>query len=103
MSAVKGNVLKFTDLKVWQAGHKLVVFVYQKTEKFPKTDTFGLSSQMQRSAVSVTSNIAEGFGRQAKNDKKHFYIMARASLTELQNQLLIARDTTKLKITNTRK
>jgi len=86
----------FTDLDVWKKGHELVLLTYKLTERFPKSDTFGLSSQMQRAAISITSNIAEGFGRQAKNDKKHFYIIARASLTELQNQLIIARDTGKI-------
>ena len=51
---------------------------------------------MERCAVSITSNIAEGFGRQTSQDKKHFYIMARGSAYELQNQLLIARDTKKI-------
>ena len=53
---------------------------------------FGLASQMQRAAVSVTSNIAEGFSRQSNKDKSHFYTMALGSLTELQNELLLARD-----------
>ena len=59
---------------------------------FPVQEQFGLTSQMRRSAVSVTSNIAEGFSRQTTNDKLHFYSIALGSLTELQNQLLIARD-----------
>lgn len=51
---------------------------------------------MERAAISITSNIAEGFGRQTTNDKRHFYIMARGSVYELQNQLLIARDTERI-------
>lgn len=57
---------------------------------------FGITSQMQRSSLSVSSNIAEGFGRQSKKDTLHFYIMARGSLTELQNQLIVCRDTNKI-------
>ncbi len=53
---------------------------------------FGLSSQMQRAAASITSNIAEGFSRQTDKDKLHFYTMSQGSLTELQNELLIAKD-----------
>jgi len=86
----------FTELNAWQQSHKLAVEIYKITESFPKSDSFGLSQQMQRAALSVTSNIAEGFGRQTNADTIHFYIMARASLIELQNQLLLARDTGKL-------
>lgn len=86
----------FTELNAWQEAHKLAVEIYKTTESLPKTDSFGLAQQMQRAALSVTSNIAEGFGRQTKADTIHFYIMARASLIELQNQLLLARDTGKI-------
>ncbi|MFA6554070.1 MAG: four helix bundle protein [Candidatus Paceibacterota bacterium] len=86
------KIQKFTDLVVWQEGHKLVLMIYKTTRKFPKSEIFGLVSQMQRSAVSVTSNIAEGFGRRAYKERSHFYYIAQGSLTELKNQLLIARD-----------
>lgn len=66
--------------------------VYELTKKFPEDEKFGLVSQMRRAAVSITSNIAEGFSRDSYTDKKHFYVMSHSSLTELQNQLLIARD-----------
>lgn len=86
------KIQSFTDLKAWQAGHELAVFVYSAVKNFPSSEAYGLTSQMQRAAVSVTSNIAEGFSRASAADKKHFYIMAKGSLTELQNQLLLARD-----------
>ncbi|MFZ3032016.1 MAG: four helix bundle protein [Candidatus Moraniibacteriota bacterium] len=86
------KIVKFTDLDAWKQGHKLVLFVYQLTKEFPKEEIFGLVSQMRRCAVSITSNIAEGFSRRSFKDKVHFYVMAQGSLTELQNQLLIARD-----------
>ena len=85
------KVTKFTDLIAWQEGHQLVVAVFTSTATYPGK-YIALSSQMQRAAVSITSNIAEGFGRQSYADKKHFYVVARGSLTELQNQILIARD-----------
>jgi four helix bundle protein len=88
----------FTDLETWQEGHKLVVQTYKL---LPGNDS--LSTQMQRAAVSVTSNIAEGFGRQLLKDKTHFYVMARGSLTELQNQIVIARDIGRLTKTDSDK
>lgn len=89
---VNKKIKSFTDLKAWREGHKLVLIVYRETEKFPKKEIFGLTSQMRRAAVSVTSNIAEGFSRNTNKDKCQFYSNALGSLTELQNQLLIARD-----------
>jgi four helix bundle protein len=86
------KIKSFTDLKAWQEGHKLVLIIYKETEKFPKKEIFGLTSQMRRAAVSVTSNIAEGFSRNTNKDKCQFYSNALGSLTELQNQLLITRD-----------
>lgn len=77
---------------MWQSGHDLVIFVYKITKTFPREELFGLVSQMRRAAVSVTSNIAEGFGRQSFKEKIQFYHLAYGSLVELQNQFLIARD-----------
>lgn len=86
------RIQSFTDLHTWQEGHKLVIATYKMTKTLPADEAFGLRSQMQRAAVSITSNIAEGFSRGTFADKKHFYHMAKGSLTELQNQLLVARD-----------
>lgn len=86
------KIQKFSDLIAWQEGHELVIAVYKETQTFPSEEKFSLTSQIRRAAVSVTSNIAEGFGRQGKNDKLHFYVMSRGSILELQNQLLIAKD-----------
>ncbi len=82
----------FQDLRVWQEGHKLVLTVYKATQTFPKEEVFGLSSQLRRAAISVTSNIAEGFSRSSYKDKIHFYSISLGSTTEVQNQLLIAKD-----------
>lgn len=84
-------ISSFKDLHVWQEGHKLVLSIYQVTKDFPKEEIFGLTSQIRRAAVSITSNIAEGFSRATLKDKLSFYTIAKGSLTELQNQLLIAR------------
>lgn len=85
-------IKSFTDLKVWQKGHLVVIQIYKITKGFPKEEVFGLTSQMRRAAVSFTSNIAEGFARQSYKEKVQFYTTALSSLTELQNQLLVARD-----------
>lgn len=82
----------FTDLDAWKLGHGLVIAIYATTKKWPSDEQFGLTSQIRRAAVSITSNIAEGFSRATKADKRHFYAMAHGSLTEVQNQLLIGRD-----------
>lgn len=86
------KISSFTDLLAWQKAHALAVNIYTATDDFPQKEQFGLTNQMRRAAVSVSSNIAEGFSRSTKADKQHFYIMAQGSLTELQSQLLIARD-----------
>ena len=86
------KIKSFTDLFAWQEGHKLVLTIYKETENFPNKEAFGLISQMRRCSISITSNIAEGFSRSTNKDKYQFYSMAQGSLTELQNQLLIARD-----------
>jgi four helix bundle protein len=86
------KIRSFTDLIAWKEGHALVLDVYLAINKFPEKEKFGLYSQISRSAVSITSNIAEGFSRSSKKEKIQFYRMSLGSLTELQNQILIARD-----------
>lgn len=86
------KIKSFTDLNAWKQGHELVLMIYKITDKFPDKERFGLISQMRRAAVSITSNIAEGFSRKTVKDKIQFYSIAHGSLTELQNQILIARD-----------
>ena len=91
-TTVASPIQVFTDLDSWKQGHELVLMVYRTTYAFPKEEMFGLVSQMRRSIVSVTSNIAEGFSRQSYREKVQFYSMAQGSLTELQNQMIVARD-----------
>lgn len=88
-----GNILNFTDLIVWQEGHKLVLCVYLLTKSLPDSEKFGLTSQAQRASVSITSNIAEGFGRRGDKEKIQFYYISHGSLTELHNLLLVMKDT----------
>jgi four helix bundle protein len=80
----------FRDLRVWQAGMDLVEGVYRLTQTFPKHETFGLASQIQRAAVSVPSNIAEGHTREHSKEYLHHLSMAQASLAELETQMEIA-------------
>lgn len=80
----------FRDLLAWQSAYRLTIHVYALTKKFPSSEAYGLTSQLKRSIVSVTSNIAEGFGRRTVKEKDQFYATAHASLTEAENQLIIA-------------
>jgi four helix bundle protein len=79
-------------MPVWRQGHETVLLVYRLTSVFPEFEKYALTSQMRRAAVSVTSNIAEAFGRQASRDKARFYLIARGSCFEVQSQNHIARD-----------
>lgn len=92
MNNNSGKIKSFTDLKVWQEGHKLILLIYQITRSFPKEETYSLVDQMLRAATSITCNVAEGFGRQTYEEKVQFYYMAQGSLIELKNQILISRD-----------
>lgn len=92
MSEQFGIITSFTKLDAWREGHALVLLVYTITRGFPKEELFGLVMQMRRSAVSITSNIAEGFSRFSYKEKIQFYFIALGLLTELQNQLLVAKD-----------
>jgi four helix bundle protein len=92
------KITRFEDLNTWKEGHKLAVTIYKLTDKFPSKEIFSLTDQMRRAAVSVTSNVAEGFTRQGTKEKIQFYLISKGSLTELQSQLYIAKDIGYLKI-----
>jgi len=87
-----GKIVTFRDLIVWQKSHGLTLYVYKISDNFPKSEEFGLKSQIRRAAVSIPSNIAEGFKRKSKPDSVHFYNIAEASLEEMKYQLLLSRD-----------
>jgi len=78
------------DLEIWQNGIELVVQIYEITSKFPKTEIYGLTSQLRRSAVSVPSNIAEGAARNSDKEFIQFLYISLGSLSELETQLIIA-------------
>ena len=84
--------LSYRELVVWQKAKKLAVQVYKETENFPKNETYGLTSQLRRAAVSVSSNIAEGQGRLTPGEFQHFLGQARGSLLEIDTQIAIACD-----------
>ena len=81
---------RFKELKVWQAAIDLAVEVYTLTKKFPKEEKYGLTSQITRSAVSISSNIAEGAGRNSDKEFKQYLAIANGSCCELESQLIIA-------------
>ena len=76
------NIVSYRDLRVWVAATDLCVRVYRFTDLFPKTETYGLSSQLRRAMVSIPSNIAEGNGRWHKGNKKQVFWVARGSVFE---------------------
>ena len=82
----------FEDLIVWQKAHQLVLDVYKTTKNFPVSERFGLVDQMKRSAVSVPANIAEGFKKSSKADKKRFMNIAQASIEECRYYFILSRD-----------
>jgi four helix bundle protein len=79
-------------LDVWKRGIEFVTKIYKLTESFPRSEIYGLVQQMRKSAVSIPSNIAEGAGRNSKNEFKQFLSIAQGSLAELETQLLISRN-----------
>lgn len=81
----------YKDLKVWQLAVELAIDVYKIVELFPRTEIYGLTDQIKRSAVSIPSNIAEGAGRSTNKDYAHFVSIAHGSACELETQLLIAK------------
>jgi four helix bundle protein len=82
----------FRDLFIWQKAMTLVTNTYQITQQFPNEELFGLTSQIRRSAVSIPSNIAEGYGRESQKDFLRFINFAVSSLFELQTQIEITKN-----------
>lgn len=86
----------FKDLIVWQKAILLVKEIYNLTERLPKSEVFGLSSQMRRAAVSIPSNIAEGYKRKNIREYIHFLSIADASAAELETQIIIMKEVYKI-------
>lgn len=86
------KIKEFTDLEAWKMAHELTLAIYRLSQSFPKEEMYGVTSQIRRSAVSVSANIAEGFSRYHFNDKIKFYYNARGSAAETQSLLCLAKD-----------
>ena len=82
----------FKDLIVWEKAHKFVLSVYRHSESYPKSELYGLTSQMRRAAVSVPANIAEGFKKKTLPDKARYLNIAQGSLEECRYYLILAKD-----------
>ena len=85
-------MIDFKTLRVWEAFHEITLDIYRVTRKFPTEELYGLTSQMRRSAASVPTNIAEGCGRHTDPDLAKFLTIAMGSASELEYQLLLAKD-----------
>jgi four helix bundle protein len=83
------NARTFQDLIVWQKAHQFVLSVYRLSQLFPKSETYGLSSQFRRASVSIAANIAEGFRKRGKADKLRFFNIAQGSLEESRYYLIL--------------
>ena len=83
---------RFTELKVWQRSHAIVLKVYRLTKSFPVGERYGLTSQLRRAALSVSTNIAEGSKRQSRQDYARFLNIAEGSLVETEYLLMVSRD-----------
>lgn len=83
---------RFTDLKVWQQAHALVLAIYPLTAGFPVEERFGLTTQLRRAAASVPSNIAEGSKRTSNAEYAHYLNIAESSLAETEYHLILSRD-----------
>jgi len=86
------GIKKYRDLNIWRKGIELVKDIYKSTEKFPKQEMYGLVGQMRRSAISIPSNVAEGFRRHHNKEYKQFLYVSLGSCAELETQVTIAKE-----------
>ncbi len=91
-SGQDAKIRSYQDLVAWQKAYELARRIYGLTKRFPEDERFGMTAQMRRAAVSIPSNIAEGWGRNSKNDYLRFLKIARGSTYELQTQIRLAID-----------
>ena len=82
----------YKELNIWQRSYKLCLHIYKVTKRFPKDEMYGLTSQIRRSAVSIPSNIAEGYGRKTTLEYVRFLYIAYGSVCELETQMMISGD-----------
>jgi len=86
----RGRIVSYKDLDVWRLAMRLVVSAYRDTRRFPSSERYGLASQIQRAAVSVAANIAEGHGRSHRGDYLKSLSVANGSLKELETEIVLA-------------
>jgi four helix bundle protein len=86
------SAVDIEDLLVWQKAHQFVLAVYRLSQIFPRSETYGLSSQFRRAAVSIAANIAEGFRKRGRADKLRFYNIAQGSIEESRYYLILPKD-----------
>ncbi|MBP7217113.1 MAG: four helix bundle protein [Candidatus Omnitrophica bacterium] len=86
------KIKTFRDLRVWQKGIELVKLIYKITDEFPKDEQYGLTAQLRRAAISIPSNISEGFRRKHDKEHKQFLSIALGSCSELETQIVIAKE-----------
>ena len=84
--------MNFTDLNIWKEGNRLAISIYKTTKTFPKSEIFGITSQLQRASTSIPANIAEGFGRKGNKEFIQFLYQAKGSLYETQSFILFSKD-----------
>lgn len=89
---VENEVKGFRTLKAWQKAYELTLEIYRLTKRFPKTELYGLTSQLQRAAVSILANTAEGYERNHRKEYLQFLFIAKGSLGEVETYLLLAKD-----------
>lgn len=89
---MESKISFYTELKVWQEARNLTKIIYGLTKQFPKDELFALTGQMRRCSISISSNIAEGCGRNSTKDSVQFFYIGRGSIYELESQLYAAFD-----------
>ena len=85
-------MMDFKKLKVWEKSHELVIDLYKMSKTFPKEEMYGITSQLRRSALSITNNIAEGCGRNSKSELNRFITISLGSACEVENLLIVCKD-----------
>ena len=92
MAAARAPARTFQDLLVWRRAHEFVLAVYRYSQEFPRCETYALTAQFRKAAISIPANIAEGFRKQGKADKVRFMNIAQGSIEECRYYLILARD-----------
>jgi len=87
-----GEIKSYKDLIVWRKSFELAKLIYKITAKFPQSETYGLANQLRRAAVSIPSNIAEGFSRGSVKERLQFFQISFGSASEVETQLLLAKE-----------